>query len=345
MANIQKQFENFHNAIMLDNENDVLREKREIILDRLKSKIPEEAKSYTTFNQGSYAMFTGIKPINGEYDIDVGVSFFMSKDEVLSLTAKNWVYEALVEHTDDVRIKTPCITVTYKKNGVPSYHVDLAVYAVSNSDSKKYLAKGKTYSKEENKKWEISDPKDLITKIRDHLSDADDRKQFRRIIRYLKRWKDLHFTKDDSSKPTGIALTVAAYYWLNVSKTCVDFFANKYKYDDLECLINLITSMSNKFIVHYDQEFNELYRLTVTLPVEPFGDLFEKMTDKQMTDFKVKLDDLLLVMKAAKDEVDPVEACEKVQKVFGEDFEVPLPEDTARAKSVAVTTTSSSARI
>ena len=98
--------------------------------------ISDEAKSYTTFNQGSYAMHTGIKPISGEYDIDVGLWFDMSKEDAKPLEAKQWVYDALQNQTDDVRIKTPCVTITYKENGKPSYHVDLTIYATKNSDGR-----------------------------------------------------------------------------------------------------------------------------------------------------------------------------------------------------------------
>ena len=107
MAHLQTQFDDFHETIKLDDENETLREKRQIILDKLKSNISKDAKSYTTFNQGSYAMHTGIKPINGEYDIDVGLWFEMSKDDVKPVDAKLWAFNALENHTDSVVIKIP----------------------------------------------------------------------------------------------------------------------------------------------------------------------------------------------------------------------------------------------
>jgi len=81
----------------------------------------------------------------------------------------------------------------------------------------------------------------------------------------------------------------------------------------------------------------------VKLPVDPYSDLCEKMTNKQMEKFKEKLETFQAVLEAAEDEVDPVEACKKLKGEFGDDFPVPPPEDTAKAKSVAITTTSSSA--
>lgn len=91
MANLQKEFIEFHDLIKLkiDDENAKLKEKRDIILNRLSHKISSDAKSYTHFNQGSYAMATGIIPLAGEYDIDVGLWFDMSKDDIKPMAAKN----------------------------------------------------------------------------------------------------------------------------------------------------------------------------------------------------------------------------------------------------------------
>ena len=69
MVNLQDAFLEFHDNIKLDDENETLREKRDILLKVLKDHISDEAASYSTFNQGSYAMGTGIKPDNGDYDI------------------------------------------------------------------------------------------------------------------------------------------------------------------------------------------------------------------------------------------------------------------------------------
>lgn len=344
MANVHKHFTAFHDTIKLDDENEILRSKRDIILGKLKKNISTDAKSYETFNQGSYAMSTGVKPIDGEYDIDVGIKFKMSKDEAEPLISKNWIFKALDGHTKSVKIKTPCITVTYQEKGEPSYHVDLAVYAIENTDGKWYLAKGKPGSLPENKKWEVSGPMELINVIRDHFSNLDDRTQFRRVIRYLKRWRDVKFPQSGYSKPTGIALTCAANEWLNPSKTLIDITANKYQYDDLKCLINLVSAIINNFTLVWDEDESKFkYRLSIKLPVAPSCDLCEKMTNKQMGNLKDKLETLLVALQFAVDEVDPVEACKKIQIEFGDDFPVPSPETTAERKSIAITTTSSSA--
>ncbi|MEW5953165.1 MAG: nucleotidyltransferase [Bacillota bacterium] len=344
MANVHKHFLAFHDTIKLDDENKTLRDKRDIILGKLKKNMSQDAKGYDTFNQGSYAMSTGVIPVNGDYDIDVGIKFKMSKDDAEPLTAKDWVFKALDGHTKSVKIKNPCVTVAYQLDGEPAYHVDLAVYAAENADGKLYLAKGKPESKPENKKWEASSPQELLDKIREHFSNLDDRAQFRRVIRYLKRWKDIKFTDGGNSKPTGIALTCAAYHWLSPNKTLVDVIANKYEYNDLKCVIEFVSSIISKFYLVWDQDSGRyMYRIKVQLPVDPYSDLMEKMTNKHMEKFKEKLEKLLKVLKEAENEVDPVEACKKLKEEFGEDFPVPPPEETAKSRSVAITTTSSSA--
>ncbi|OOM82606.1 hypothetical protein CLPUN_00260 [Clostridium puniceum] len=38
----------------------------------------DEVASYTTFNQGSYGMHTGVKLLNGDCDIDFGIKLKMT---------------------------------------------------------------------------------------------------------------------------------------------------------------------------------------------------------------------------------------------------------------------------
>ncbi|PJW18891.1 nucleotidyltransferase [Geobacillus sp. WSUCF-018B] len=346
MANLQKYFEDFHKKIKLEYEdNDTLREKRDILIDKLKKNMPEDAPSFSTFNQGSYAMFTGIKPLEGgQYDIDVGLWFNMSKEDYPDpLVPKQWVYDALKDHTHDVRIKHPCVTVTYKEDGEPAYHVDLTVYAADNPDKKVYLARGKKYSSEENKYWEESNPKELIDRIQNHLDDENDRAQFRRAIRYLKRWKDIKFNNVDK-KPSGIGLTVAALDYFS-PKYVYDAFTNTRYPDDLQAVTDFVQALINAFKwVYSEEEEKWVLRLIVNLPVPPYTDLFEKMTNKQMETFKEKLEKLLTALQEAKSEVDPVEACKTLQKQFGDDFPVPEIEETGERKDrPAIITESSSA--
>lgn len=344
MADVQKQFESFHEKIKLKkfDENQTLREKRDIVLDKLKSRLKtifeekdKPVPSYDAFDQGSYKMGTGIVPLDGDFDIDAGVSFKVSRDDYSDpVEVKQWVYDSLNGHTKKVEMRRPCVTVYYQKDNEPVYHVDIAVYSDEscNSDGKKYLAKGKLNSSDKNKSWEVSDPKGLNEKVGGKYSD-DDKSQFIRVIRYLKRWKDNNFPADGNASPIGIGLTVSAYNWFSPSKTLVDVLAIKYKYDDLQATRGVVKGMLDKFGD----------RLKVYLPVEPKSELFEKMTDVQMSNLKDKLNTLLEALDFATVEVDPVVACDSLKKVFGDDFPVPDKPDTGQKKGAAIASASASA--
>ncbi len=343
MADIQKYFEAFHDLIKLKqfDENQTLRDKRDIVLNKLKTRLKtifeekdEPVPTYQAFDQGSYKMGTGVIPLDSDYDIDVGVSFNVSKNDYPDpVEVKEWVYDALNGHTKKVDMRRPCVTVFYQKGEEPQYHVDLAIYSDEscNADGKKYLAKGKLNSSDDNKSWEVSDPKGLADTVGNKYS-GDDKKQFIRVIRYLKRWKDHKFSSNGNAAPIGIGLTISTYNWFSPNKT-TDFVANTTKYNDLQAIRGVVSGMLNNFGD----------RLRVYLPVEPYSELFGKMTDNQMTNLKEKLENLLEALDSAIDEVDPVKACETLKKVFGDDFPVPEKPETGEKKGRAISTASASA--
>jgi hypothetical protein len=86
-----------------------------------------------------------------------------------------------------------------------------------------------------------------------------------------------------------------------------------------------------------------LHRLKVKLPVRPFCDLFQKMTDKQMDFFYTRLNLLRDVLNEALEETDPVEACLQLQTQFGEDLVVPDVKETGQNRARAIVSSSSSA--
>ncbi len=101
---LQKEFEKFHEAIKLIDgvDNAVLRQKRDLLLtdlrDGLKRIFQAKGKTvptFTHFNQGSYWMGTGVKPLDGDYDIDIGLQFNFAKGDYLPVEVKTWVLDAL----------------------------------------------------------------------------------------------------------------------------------------------------------------------------------------------------------------------------------------------------------
>lgn len=322
MVNIQPEFIKFHEIIKLSDETKELREKRDILLKKLKEKISTEATSYTHFVQGSYAMGTGIKPTDGDYDIDVGLEFDIDKDEYPDpVTIKKWVKDALDGHTKSVKIRRSCVTVTYQKDSEPVYHVDFACYAANNKDQKLYIAKGKEYSESENRVWELSDPKGLIDLIKHKFSNEDEQAQFKRIIRYMKKWKNEKFEVSGSAAPTGIALTVLAYNLFSPAYK-FDSLKGTRVYDDFTALKNFVQSILSRFAKYYDENGVVYYTISQNLPVEPYNDLFSKMTEIQQDDFHSKLSTMKSKLAEVENTDKKSEACKVLAQIFGNDFKI-----------------------
>jgi len=343
-TDLQNYFNQYHEKIkLIDTEdNEVLRTKRDLLVkeitDYLKKKSEEENKSRITFvvkNQGSYSMGTGIKPLDGDYDIDVMLLFNISKDDYKPVEVKQWVFDALNKKLyRTVEIKRPCVRVQYKKNGEDTYHVDFAVYSEreSNDDKHTYLAKGYPGSADDKKIWERSNPKELKEIINNKFTDTDEKAQFKRVIRYLKRWKDEKFSSNGNCAPTGIAITALA---LELFKPKVkDIFTSEKEINDFEALTELVKAILNRFFLH---------RISVQLPVLPYNNLFEKMSDQQMKDMENKLKTLKSKLEEAENEVDPVDACEILQKALGNIFPVPDAKETGQKRQKAFSSSTESA--
>ncbi len=212
MANVQKQFEQFHYAIRMDYEMSAkLREKRDIILNRIRKHLADNKRpSFTELLQGSYKMKTGVVPIADlEYDIDVGLRFSFSEEDYTAKEVRKWVFEAVDGHTESVEEKGPCIRVTY----ADGYHVDLVSYARWDDA----LSQTQYRLAHKNGKWVPADPPgllDFVKKAREPYSETKDSStqtdQFRRCVRYLRRWDDKALPKVTRDKPTGLAFVLLA---------------------------------------------------------------------------------------------------------------------------------------
>ena len=352
MANIQSQFEQFDDIICLGRfkENQTLREKRDIIEKKLRRRLPEVFEKYgepypgfDLVDQGSYAMGTGTKPLNSDYDIDQGLYFKVSIDAYPDpIVLKERVHEALFGHTDDVCIRRSCVTVFYHCDGEHVYHVDIAVFsdAAYNADGKAYIAKGKQHAQGEQRIWQVSDPQALADLIFERLKE-DDRRQFRRLMRYEKRWRDINFPSGGNTTPNGIGLTVATF---NQFKPTYSDPITKDKHDDLNALLIVVNSMIAGFMDVYDENEAKLVRrLVVKLPIEPWTDLFSKMTSVQMANFETELKWLKEALEYAAGVSHATVACERLQKVFGDDFPIVKKQETAIQNSRAITTSGNSA--
>lgn len=331
MANLQKQFLEFHDAIKLGTyeENGFLREKRDLIIDKLKSKLAERKDDgypqyERSFNQGSYALNTGIQPIrDGDYDIDVGVLFDCHKEDYKPVELKELVADCIKHNNRTVEVSRSCVTVTYMKNGKPDYHVDLPIYAKSSNayDDTYYLAKGRKGLAEDKRVWQAADPEGINSIINGlykgndtyENNGSDQRKQFRRCVRYLKRWRH-----HKSVGIHSIGLTMAAYHWLEPEVEVKN---------DGEVLLSLVKTILNNF--------DYFGRLSINLPITPGGDLLKSVSDEDMATIKERFETLRDNLQSAVDEPDAHEASKTLRKSFGDDFPVVAKTDKAKRSSEA----------
>ena len=114
----------------------------------------------------------------------------------------------------------------------------------------------------------------------------------------MKRWKNLKFNSSGNAEPPSIGITLIAADKFEVYRT-YDYLEEKWKYDDLEALIGFAKEIQNLFIFQGVSDNGRLlYRIKYPLPsslnFEDDTDVFKKMTDIYMTDFKDKIDENIL---------------------------------------------------
>src|SRR5689334_24123628 len=264
MANVQAQFEKFHQTIRTNYDiNQELREKRDIILDKIEASLSQAKRpSFQRIMQGSYIMGTGVKPVGDkEYDIDVGMRFEIKDTDYTAEAVREWVFQAIKDHTDDVSPKGPCVRVRYAKG----FHVDLVAYAwwkdpFGTDQFRLGHSKG----------WLHADPPKLLQFVKDAQKPFKDTEgstqtnQLRRIIRYLKRWDDVQQPEETDAKPSGLAFTLLAIAHLQTSLSWDG------KPDDRVGLLKIATLAETQA------------RLIAQKPSPEYEDVFGKLSDEDM---------------------------------------------------------------
>ena len=299
-----------------------LREKRDLLFSDLKNilkdeKIPgtQDALTFDTLDLGSYSMKTGIKPTKDDYDIDLGVIFNISNEDYDSNQLKKLVFDGLnKQHNRTVEFNRPCITVKYSTG----YHVDLAIYSNNNGDP--HIAWGKQHSTRSRCWWE-ADPIGLKNWVNNVSNDQEHRRQFRRVVRYLKKWKSVAFNGTGNSAPPSIGLTIQA-------RRAFQFNSS----NDLEPLITIVRAIKSAFFQTVEPNSKSLvWSIDTQLPVRPYKNVYYKMTPAQQDVFYRKIDSLLEALISARDEESEHEASKIFIKIFGPDF--PLVEDSLKTKT------------
>ncbi|MDN5109559.1 nucleotidyltransferase [Aliarcobacter butzleri] len=331
---LQKQFKKFDKKIYLTKQCDAYKDARakehSILEDIRKQFIEEGYPVVKNYRQGSFKTDTAIVSLKGDFDVDRAIIIHKDKAPDDPVKCKKIIYDILEKRGfKNHKIKTPCVTADYTSLNL---HIDYAVFQVD--DSENYdIALGKLNSKEENKEWEYSESKQLIDWINGNDNPIgflnltnEEKLQFKRLVRYMKRWRDNNFQETNRPYIYSIGLTIM------IKESFHPSIDENGKENDLESLINTI-----EYVLNYRRYFinmgDDKYDVRVYIPFEPKVDVFRKHGKSQGTVFHSKLVTLLEKLKKANEEGDLKKQCKILQDVFGDDFEID-EESNSNAKVV-----------
>lgn len=303
MALMHDSFIEFDDELKLSStQEDEVRKSREANRDVIRDWMSDHNKGSVKFcMQGSFPMKTTITPLDDEeYDIDDGVYLCAYEDTEKDdwpacSTVHGWIKDATEGRTKKDPIdKDACVRVSYAHG----YHVDIPIYIMK--DGHAYLARKST-------DWEINDAKEFKDWINDKNPDDG---QLKRIVKYLKRWKDY---KAIDLKGIAITILVAQNFEGAPNR---DDDALRYTVD------NICDSLRGSF--------------ECKKPLAPYDDLFERYSRPQAEDIISSFEDLLSSLDKAHSVDSPQEASTILRKEFGEAFPESFDESSAKA-SIAST--------
>lgn len=302
MSNCNDLFTTFHGKIYLDSEKKKsLRTSRDAIRTKIRKHFKDElgVSEPKFYGQGSYMMNTTVVPLDGEYDVDDGVYLEHLKDTdeedwVTPATVHSWIVKAVEGHTATNPVdKNTCVRVIYKAQ----YHVDLPVYVKKTDEHPKLAHKSKG--------WIDSDPKELTKWFKDEVKEKGD--QLKRLVRYLKAWKD--YKEGETKLPSGMFLTILV----------ANHFVSDHPNDDDAALAATAKA------IH--KELSETFSLQ--RPVFPNEELMADWSESRKNNFLNKLETLIKKGEDALEEQDKIKASKKWIEVFGDRFpEYEEPEET-----------------
>ena len=327
LMKLKKEFENFYSNIRIDSETPALIDKRGILQDDIKNKLPNIMEDHDIelnktdirmIDQGSYKYNTTIKSKVVDRDVAVIVPLDISEHSD-PREIKKYLKEAISISSRVVTIKEPCVRVSYYEKGEEWLHIDLPFYA--DHEGKKYLARGKSYS--EKYFWEEADPDGLNDDLCGKINGND---QLRRTICYLKKWKNISYENaaSDHEVPPSIGITYLA----------CDCFSEQIGEDganDLLALQKTMQAISNQFVIEINSDGEiESADISRRLTVAPYTDVFQKMKDssaRYMITFYKRLSTAVNYLTNAVNLESEHDAAVYVQRVLGSEFEVPEKED------------------
>lgn len=307
MSNCHGEFLAFCRTITL-NQHEIrkLEKSRDAIMRKITNHLKEKKYPAPEFRgQGSFTMGTSIRPLEGFYDLDLGVYLHglgTDSDEwPRTETIQNLIFNAVEFHTMTKPIrKTACIRVVYRspyidKNDI-SYHIDLPIYAIEENF---WGTKRTVIGLKGEAQWsESSDPQEFTDWFFERCHEnRKDPEQLKRIVKYLKAWKE--FMPASPKMPSGMILTVLA--------------AKNYQPSDRDdiALFNTVTKFYNRLD----------WMFSITKPTTPENDLAESMSDVEQKKFMERANRFLSVAEKAIDSKSHRDAVKAWARLFGYRFE------------------------
>ena len=318
---IQTHFVEFHKRIKLargDGAYKTARERDDSIKKDVIAAFKEAGYPVVAdFIQGSLKTNTGVKPLKGDYDVDRALVIDDGDAPDNPVTPKKKALRVLEDRGfKNAKIKKPCVTADYLSDNI---HIDFIIY--KRSGDQHWLAVGKKNSDEENREWSACDPLGLLEWINDTDEYGDDAAdagaQFRRLVRYLKRWRDVSFAESVAVKIYSIGLTVMVKEQFQWS------FNDEGVEDDLTALRETAVAILEG--PYFTEEAADEYHVNVGLPVEPWRDIFDGSSLNTGTRLYNGLARLVGKLDEAAEESDERKQCEILNGLFGDDFKVPEP--------------------
>ena len=324
---LKKEFEDFYKEIRIDSEAHALKEKREVLENDIKAKLPGILGDHSIsisrndirmIDQGSYKYNTTIKDDIVDRDVAVMIPLDTSANSD-PRKIKGYLRDAINIYSRKVTIKEPCVRASYYENGEEWLHIDLPLYATYGS--RVFLARGKEFSSSYS--WEDADPDGLNDYLCGWINGND---QLRRIICFIKKWRNELYSgsTNDHEVPPSIGLTLLACDCFSAQSTSEGD-------DDLLSLQKTMKGILDKFTDTVDSNGNLIKTIKKYLPVTPYTDVFKKMKESSsyMTTFYSRLSKAVDNLTNAVNVESAHDAGEYVQKVLGDSFTVPAKEAVA----------------
>jgi len=267
---------------------------RDALREKIRKSFKDNNRKQPKFHmQGSFSMNTTINPISAEYDLDDGV-YLQNIDTAKPMNewespaiVHNWIVEAVDGHTSkNPTDKNLCVRVHYADE---RKHIDLPIY-VQKNDTYYLAVKGKG--------WIESDPKEIKDWFLDEVKEKGE--QFRRVVRYLKGWKDFRESENQQVKLYGgFQLTVLASYHFVSSDS------------DEESFFKTIEGIKTKLWI---------YKFIIFHPKNSSKNIIEHYTEARRKKFVEEFEKMYKRAKAAYEENDCIEKSKKWRKIFGDRF-------------------------